>query len=76
MAKVKNKAKRKNKKLENEDKSYLISYFEDHYNSFSGTRSYSVKTKCVTAESKIDAYSKFIVLNGNKGIVNIIPLDD
>lgn len=74
MAKDINKIKRKYKKSENN--AYLISYFEDHYNSYSGTRSYYVKTKRITADSKIEAYSKFIDLNGYKGIVNIIPLDD
>jgi hypothetical protein len=74
MAKDINKMKRKNKKSENN--SYLISYFEDHYNSFSGTRSYCVKTKRITADSKIEAYEKFLDLNGYKGIVNIISLDD
>jgi hypothetical protein len=68
------KLKRKYKKPEN--LSYLVSYFEDYYNSFSGTRSYSIKTKRITADSKIEAYEKFLDLNGYKGIVNIISLDD
>lgn len=74
MAKDINKIKRKYKKSENN--AYLISYFEDLYNSFSDTRSYYVKTKRITADSKLEAYSRFLDLYGYKGIVNIISLDD
>lgn len=76
MAKDLDKKKKKNKKPENDEKTFLISYFDDYYNSFAGTRSYSVKTKLVVSSSKKEAYIQFATAYSNKGIINIISLED
>ena len=76
MAKDLDKKNKKNKKSENDEKAFLISYFDDYYNSFTGSRSYSVKTKLIISSSKKEAYIQFTTDYSNKGIINIISLED
>ena len=76
MRKNNNKKGKNTKSYDDEEKSYLISYFYDYYNSFSGERKYYIKNELVERKKKKDAYDHFRTLYPSYGIINIIPLDD
>lgn len=71
-----NKKRKNTKSYDDEEKSYLISYFYDYYNSFSGERKYYIKNELVYGISKKEAYENFRALYPSYGIINIILLDD
>lgn len=77
MAKDLDKKKKKNKKSENAEKTFLISYYKEHSSSFSDKIYREIKNEVVEATSKKEAYAYWIKhVQSCPSIINIICLDD